>query len=247
MSVWETIKDISLGEIRNLLVIVGAIFFAIGLSGGITYNNWFPMPDVYSRVISSVAGAVLIVRGAWNSLKAPSDLPHNASDSNARDADLTASESRYLPGQRPLTLAPLDTFKFLEAIAVPEPANRELKWKRKLRVTLRNTSGKEIKVQAPDWMSRTGYVPFQLQPRFYSRVQAAKIGAGGWLSDKWDDDEEENQPLILAPNAVFRASVGLDPSFSIDEIDRRHKTRRVGMLIVPVTIDGHDMEYPVKL
>ena len=65
------------------------------------------------------------------------------------------------------------------------------------------------------------------------------------MSDKWQN--EEKPALTLAPNAVFRASVGLDASFSVDEINTRRAARRVGMLIVPITIDGREMEWRIRL
>lgn len=50
-----------------LLVLLGSVFVVLGLSGGITYQQWLPIQDVAARVISGVLGGVLIVFGAFRS------------------------------------------------------------------------------------------------------------------------------------------------------------------------------------
>jgi hypothetical protein len=75
-----------------------------------------------------------------------------------------------------------------------------------------------------------GYVPFQ-RP-FYSVLQEEDAAAGGYLTDKWKDAEKSE--LIIALNTVFRASVGLDQSFSVEEIATRRALRGVGMLTIPL-------------
>ena len=89
----------------------------------------------------------------------------------------------------------------------------------KLRVPLRNRAGKEIEVRAADWISINGYIPFQ--PPFYSILQEEDVARGGYLADKWKDQEVSE--LTIAPNGVFRASIGLDQSFSVEEVNNRRR------------------------
>ena len=163
---------------------------------------------------------------------------------SAANHDPASAEAQELRGNRHRPLAPSDLFELIDARPEPPPADPNIKWKRKLRVTLRSRAGKQIDARAPDWISSNGYIPFQAKPAFWSILQAEDMSAGGWMSDKWG---QEQPALVVPPRAVFLASVGLDYGFSVDEINRRHATQRVGLLIIPVTIDGRDMEWRVRL
>lgn len=161
------------------------------------------------------------------------------------DAALPALvEARDLRGERYRSLAPSSTFQVLQAGPQdPEPMNPEINWKRKFLVILRCRATSQTEVHAPDWICSNGYIPFQSHPSFWSILRAENVAAGGWMSDKW---QSETQALIVAPNAVFQASVGLDRAFSIEEFKSRSGTQRVGMLTLPVTIDGREMEWRAR-
>jgi hypothetical protein len=150
------------------------------------------------------------------------------------------SEARELRGERYRPQAPDNTFTVVEAL--PEVPDNEttLIWKRKLRVSLRNSSGKNIEVRAPDWLCSRGDVPFETHPtdRFWSILQP-EISAGRF--------GKETAVLQVGINEIFQASVALDESFSIEEVRVRRTTQRVGMLILPVTIDDHQMEWRRRL
>jgi hypothetical protein len=137
-------------------------------------------------------------------------------------------------------LPPKVIFEVIDARPEPPPTDPKIIWKRKLRVTLRNRSGKQIEARAPDWVCSNGYVPFQSHApsHFWSILQPEEL-VGRW--------GKETQILSLSPNDVFLASVGLNELFSVDEINNRRATQRVGMLIVPVTIDGREMEWRIRL
>jgi hypothetical protein len=38
-----------------LLILLGCVFVLLGLSGGVTYQQWLPIQDVAARVITSFA------------------------------------------------------------------------------------------------------------------------------------------------------------------------------------------------
>lgn len=142
--------------------------------------------------------------------------------------------------------APASTFEVIEAR--PEIPNDEstLTYKRKLRTILCNRSGENLEVRAPDWICSRGYVPFQSQPQpyFWSILEPEDVAAGGWKQQRWG---KETNRLSVAPNQIFRATVGLDPSFSINEINNRRANRTVGMLVVPMTIGTRDTEWRIQL
>jgi len=162
-----------------------------------------------------------------------------------RGLEAALAEARDLRGERYRPLAPSGTFQVIQAGPQdPEPINPDIKWKRKFMVILRSRAVSQAEVHAPDWICSNGYIPFQPHPSFWSILRAENTAAGGWMSDKW---QNEVQMLTVSPNAVFQASVGLDHTFSIENFKSRSGTRRVGMLVLPVTIDGREMEWRVRL
>jgi hypothetical protein len=46
-------------------------------------------------------------------------------------------------------------------------------------------------------------------------------------------------PYAVKVDEVFRTWIGLHPSISDDEIDRRRVEKRLGTLVIPVSIGGH--------
>ncbi len=147
-------------------------------------------------------------------------------------------EARQLRGENYKPLAPSDLFELVDVTQDPLQTDPKITYKSKLRVTLQNSSLQHIDAKKPDWISSDGYVPFQAGPGIWSVLQAPKAMGG------WDD---EKPMLHLPPGCSFRASVGLDDGFSVQEINRRHATEHVGLLIIPVTVDGIEMEWRVRL
>ncbi len=155
------------------------------------------------------------------------------------------AEAQLLRGDRYRPLAPSNTFEMIEAKPEQPQTDTALKWQRKLRVILRNQTGRRVTAVAPDWMSSNGYIPFQSQHAFWSNLELPEDSSEeGYKNGRW----KSGQPsLVLTPNAVFRAGVGLDACYSVDEITARLATQRVGLLIIPVTIDGREMEWRTRL
>lgn len=139
-------------------------------------------------------------------------------------------------------VAPDDTLEIIEARPDPRPPGPDIKWKRKLRVILKNRTGRQIEATSPDWLSSRAEVPFQ--PPFWSILQAEDRAAGGWKMGKWD---KEKSNLTLKPDEIFLASVGLHDFFTVEEINNRRQTRRVGTLVIPLKIDGCEQEWRASL
>lgn len=51
------------GSAPVLAVVVGAVFALLGLAGGITYQQWLPMTEVPTRLLSGALGVGLIIFG----------------------------------------------------------------------------------------------------------------------------------------------------------------------------------------
>lgn len=153
------------------------------------------------------------------------------------------SEARELRGERYRPRASDQIIELLYARPDPRQGGPNIVYRRKLRVALRNITGYPLEVKAADWISSNGYIPFQ--PPFYSILQEENVAAGGYVADKWKD--EEKLELTVSPNTAFLASIGLDQSFSVEDIDRRLPTRRVGMLALPLIIDGEEIEWRRRL
>ncbi|MGH8487312.1 MAG: hypothetical protein ACREXS_00155 [Gammaproteobacteria bacterium] len=47
----------------GLLIILGAALLALGLAGGVTYSQWFPIPEIGARIGAGVAGIVVFALG----------------------------------------------------------------------------------------------------------------------------------------------------------------------------------------
>jgi hypothetical protein len=148
------------------------------------------------------------------------------------------AEANDLRGERYRPSAPDDTFEVIEAN--PDVPREGEIIERKLRILLRNCSGKQVEANAPDWICSRDYITFQSQPNgeFWSMLQP-EISPGRY--------GPETQTLSVAPNAIFRASIGLNQSYSVEDIKLRLVTKRVGMVVIPVTIDARELEWRTRL
>jgi hypothetical protein len=148
------------------------------------------------------------------------------------------AEAKDLRGERYKPPAPVDTFVVIEANP-DAPRDGEI-IERKLRILIRNCSGKQVEAKAPDWVCSRDYITFQSQPNgeFWSILQPeTSPGRYG----------PETQTLSVAPNAIFLASIGLNQSYSVEDIKLRRVTKRVGMVVIPVTIDTRELEWRTRL
>jgi hypothetical protein len=62
----EGVKDIVsklIDSVPSLLIVLGVLLLVLGLSGGITYNQWLPIPDLTARIASIAVGAIILGLG----------------------------------------------------------------------------------------------------------------------------------------------------------------------------------------
>ena len=110
--------------------------------------------------------------------------------------------------------------------------------KNKLRIVVRNDSGKEIQVWAPLWDESS---EVKCSWPFGAKLRLA--GPKGWVSNDW---QEEQYCLAVAPQAHFQCWIGLMPP-SGDSIERRAPQQRNGVLIFPIKVENTLLEACVKV
>ena len=74
----KTIAEKLLDSFPTLVTVVGAALIVLGLTGGVTYNAWLPIPDTAGRVAAVILGCVIASAGAgfhlWNQYRKPSRI-----------------------------------------------------------------------------------------------------------------------------------------------------------------------------
>ena len=74
---------------------------------------------------------------------------------------------------------------------------------------------------------------------------------GSWKQDKWkrkpNGDPDEQPTITVMPGETFRIWVGLNPCVPYSDLEKRRKTNRLGILVLPLLINGQtsDFELPV--
>jgi hypothetical protein len=115
-------------------------------------------------------------------------------------------------------------------------------YKRKLRIVLRNESGKDVLIKAARWETSTGDIAVQPLTEHSWRLE----GSGGWENGSWGP-ERWGEAIHVTPGRVLQTWIGLLPSADEVDVRRRHETRRLGTLIIPFNMDGHDKEQRIRL
>jgi hypothetical protein len=115
-------------------------------------------------------------------------------------------------------------------------------YKRKLRIVLRNESGKDVTVKPAKWETSTGDIAVQPLREHPWRLE----GTGGWENGSWGP-ERPGEAVHVAPGRVLQTWVGLLPSADEVEMRRRHETRRLGTLIIPFNMGGRDEAQRIRL
>jgi hypothetical protein len=60
----KTIAEKLLDSFPTLLTVVGVALIVLGMTSGVTYNGWLPIPDMGGRVAAAVLGFVIASAGA---------------------------------------------------------------------------------------------------------------------------------------------------------------------------------------
>ncbi len=90
----KTIAEKLLDSLPTLLTVAGVALMVLGLSGGVTYNAWLPIPDANGRIVATVLGVVVAGVGVavylWVQSRRPTRLdpaPYGIRITYPRDGD----------------------------------------------------------------------------------------------------------------------------------------------------------------
>jgi hypothetical protein len=115
-------------------------------------------------------------------------------------------------------------------------------FKSKIRVQLKNNTGRLIDVSNPRWAADSSDIPLQVPQQHFNILQLEK--AEGWHKNSWENEA----PKITVPaGAVFRLWFGLHQAFPAEELRRRHEGQLLGMLKLQVRINGIDLTWEKRL
>ena len=110
-----------------------------------------------------------------------------------------------------------------------------MRYKRKLRIELRNDGDGDLIVNPAKWQTRTGDIN-TLQPLSAEHPWQPKRGR-----------ERPGEAVNVRPGGVIKTWVGLAPSADQTDVRQRHETKRLGTLIVQYKIDGRDEVQRIRL
>jgi hypothetical protein len=113
----------------------------------------------------------------------------------------------------------------------------------KLSIPLKNESGRDIIVCRVRWESSIGDI--DATPLAEHQPWTPEAIPGGWLRNLWGGETLE--PLHLPQGRVAKIWVGLLGPIDDLELRRRAISKRIGTLIVPITIDGRSETQTIKL
>ena len=124
-----------------------------------------------------------------------------------------------------------------------DPNNKKVAFPLKMRMVFRNETGKEIQVQTATWEDR----PHLLHHRHSPVFQIEDASAGGWKKNKWLPEPKKTGLLLpkqsVPTNYAFRTWIGLHKGINnADDLRRLLVTQSVGVVRIPVTMNGHKLE-----
>jgi len=96
-------------------------------------------------------------------------------------------------------------------------------------------------VRKPEWEAGTYQVHFR--PNLNSAIQWEER-VGSWPNTNWVGDSVK---ASIKRGQAFRVWVGLDWDISDVDLRRRHVALNVGTLVLPVTINGHELRRVMRV
>jgi hypothetical protein len=201
-------------------------------------------PNVFYEVGYAHAQNKLCILLTRNASDIPFDLKHQRHIVYASIQELKKSllnDLAMMKKELAARVIPIEVLKVQDVYLERRDDNPTTKYKRKLRIVVRNEGEYEVTVLAARWRSHTGDIATQPLDRHVWQIAGGK----GWESNSWRRAED---PMVRAlPGQVLRTWIGLDPSADEVEVRRRHVTRRLGTLIVPLQINGHMFDQILRL
>jgi hypothetical protein len=110
----------------------------------------------------------------------------------------------------------------------------------KLKIVLTNESAGNIIVTPAEWRNIWNFTSPPLNEHPWQRE-----GPHGWQNKDWG--EETPEPLLVRSGRAIQTWVGLPGPVDTIELRRRIMTKRLGILIVPFTIDGRATSETIRL
>jgi len=133
------------------------------------------------------------------------------------------------PGQ---VLVPQDAYYLHDTAAEGYP--------HKLKIVLKNDSSVDFILTSAEWQDTWNLTLPPLNEHLWQPE-----GRRGWQNDDWGG--ETNEALLVRPGRAIQTWVGLPAPLDKVELRRRMMTKRLGTLIVPLTIDGRTTLETIKL
>jgi hypothetical protein len=112
----------------------------------------------------------------------------------------------------------------------------------KLRIVLRNESGKDLIVSPAKWETSTGDIATQPLNEHPWRLEGRK----GWETGDWGP-ERRGEPVYVRPGAVLQTWIGLLQTVTEVEVRRRQITHRLGTLVIHLKIDRKSEQHRIRL
>jgi hypothetical protein len=120
--------------------------------------------------------------------------------------------------------------------------NPNITYKRKLRIILRNDSGRTITIRGANWIRRGNDDIFLKPQRSY--LWQIEESPGSWENNKWKS--EELAEMSVPPGFVVWTYIGLHDQATHEGVRRRLIGGRLGSLVVVLMIDGRIVEQRIS-
>ena len=115
-------------------------------------------------------------------------------------------------------------------------------YKRKLRIVLRNDSGKDITILSANWRRRSSDdIDLKSQDRCLWQIEEQ---LGSWEDNKWKP--EEKTEISAGPGFALWTYIGLHDQAIHHGVRRRLVQGRLGILTVVMRIDGEIIEQRIS-
>ena len=115
-------------------------------------------------------------------------------------------------------------------------------YKRKLRIVLRNDSGKDITILSANWRRRSSDdIDLKSQDRYLWQIEEQ---LGSWEDNKWKP--EEKTEISAGPGFGLWTYIGLHDQATYHGVRRRLVQGRLGILTVVMRIDGEIIEQRIS-
>jgi hypothetical protein len=132
-------------------------------------------------------------------------------------------------------------FKILNVSFDEMPDDRkDITYKKKLRVVLRNNHSKNLDLLGLNWMPRVNGVSIQFPFEHRFRLE----GPNGWEKNSW---REESKKITVVPGQAFDLWIGLCQSFSAASLQLQRQSEELGTLLITIGLDNQQKQIEIPL